>query len=156
MIQLTVTKRTSLMERTARLMIFYNNIDEMTLFDDAMEASGMAWWLFEHPTGLIFFNQNKLKMLGYNEDDAREFVHISKFVELMHPDDVPKATDALEDYLDGKTKSYQVDYRMKTKSGKYKHFYDSGKIVGKNIEGQIAVAGFAMDLTHSKLTPIEK
>lgn len=135
-------------------MIFYDHIDEMTLFNDAMEASGMAWWLFEHPSGLIFFNPNKLKMLGYDsKEDAEQFVHISKFVELLHPRDHEKATQALGACLEGKTDFYQVDYRMKTKSGKYKHFFDRGKIVGKNEDGQVAVAGFAMDLTPTNLVP---
>ena len=134
-------------------MILYDHIDGMELLNDAMEASGMAWWLIEHPTGLIFFHPNKLKMLGYDSKDAEKFVHISKFVDLMHPDDIATTTGALGDYLEGKTDDYQADYRMKTKSGKYKHFYDRGKIVGKSPDGQIAVAGFAMDLTQSKLMP---
>lgn len=48
-------------------MIFYDHIDEMTLFNDAMDASGMAWWLLELPSGLIFYNPNKLTMLGYDK-----------------------------------------------------------------------------------------
>jgi PAS domain S-box-containing protein len=133
-------------------MIFYDHIDEMTLFNDAMEASGMAWWLVEYPSGLIFFNHNKLKMLGYDEKDAEKFVHLSKFGELVHPKDRDKAMKAVDDYLSGKTNDYQVDYRMRTKGGKYKHFFDRGKIVGKNKDGQVAVAGFAMDLTQTNLT----
>ena len=135
-------------------MIFYDHIDEMTLFNDAMEASGMAWWVFEHPSGLIFFNPNKLKMLGYDPKDTEDFVHISKFVELVHPKDRAKATKALENCIMGKTDFYQVDYRMKTKAGKYKQFFDRGKIVGKNEDGQVAVAGFAMDLSEADLMPM--
>ena len=134
-------------------MIFYDHIDEMNLFNDAMEASGMAWWLFEYPSGLIFYNPNKLKMLGYEEKDMEEFVHLSKFAELLHPKDRARVEGALGAYLEGKADEYQTDYRMKTKNGKYKHFFDRGKIVGKNKEGQVAVAGFAMDLTQSKLAP---
>ena len=134
-------------------MMFYDQIDEMTMFNDAMEASGMAWWLFEYPSGLIFFNPNKLRMLGYNDKDAEKFVHLDAFSELLHPDDRDKAMHALMDYLDGKTKEYQVDYRIKTKKGVYKTFFDRGKIVGKNKSGQLAVAGFAMDLSQTKLKP---
>lgn len=135
-------------------MIFYDQIDEMTMFNDAMEASGMAWWLFEYPSGLMFFNPNKLKMLGYNEKDAEKFVNLDSFSKLLHPEDRTKAMKALQDYLAGKTKEYQVDYRMKTKNGKYKEFFDRGKIVGKNRDGQLAVAGFAMDLSKAKLMPV--
>lgn len=134
-------------------MIFYDHIDEMTLFNDAMEASGMAWWLFEYPSGLIFFSPNKLKMLGYDEKDAEKFVHLSEFSKLLHPRDRAKAMNALNDYLTGKSTDYQVDYRIKDKNSKYKHFYDRGKIVGKNNDGQVAVAGFAMDLTKTNLIP---
>lgn len=133
-------------------MIFYDHIDEMSLFNDAMEASGMAWWLVEYPSGLIFFNPNKLKMLGYNDKDTEKFVHLSNFGELLHPDDREKAMQSLNDYMSGKTKDYQVDYRMKTKNGRYKRFFDRGKIVGKK-DGQVAIAGFAMDLSKTKLTP---
>jgi hypothetical protein len=42
---------------------------------------------------------------------------------------------------------------MKMKDGKYKQFFDRGKVVGKNESGQIAVAGFAMDLSPTNLVP---
>lgn len=132
-------------------MIFYDHIDEMTLFNDAMEASGMAWWLFEHPSGLIFYNHNKLKMLGFEAKDAEEFVHLSKFAELLHPEDMPKVTKALMDCVEGKTDFYQSKYRMKTKSGTYKQFLDRGKVVIHKADGQVSVAGFAMDLTDMEL-----
>lgn len=134
-------------------MIFYDHIDEMTLFNDAMEASGMAWWLLEIPSGLIFYNPNKLKMLGFDMKDTEKFVHISKFAELLHPDDSDRVTSQLGACIDGKAKEYQASYRMKTKNGKYKVFFDRGKIVGRNKDGQIAIAGFAMDLTQTKLKP---
>lgn len=132
-------------------MIFYDHIDEMNLFNDAMEASGMAWWLVEYPSGLIFYHPNKLKMLEFEDKDMEEFVHLSKLAKLIHPKDRKRVEDALCAYLEGKVDEYQVDYRMKTKNGKYKHFFDRGKIVGRNKDGQMAVAGFVMDLTQSKL-----
>jgi len=134
-------------------MIFYDHIDEMVLFNDAMEASSMSWWMFEHPSGLIFYNPNKLKMLGYSEKDMEKFAHLSNFAELLHPDDRNRVTGALMGYLSGETDEYQADYRMKTRSGEYKHFFDRGKVVGKNKDGQMAVAGFAMDLSAAKLIP---
>lgn len=134
-------------------MIFYDHIDEMTLFNDAMEASGMAWWLLEYPSGLMFFSENKLKMLGYDTKDADKFVHLTTFNDLLHPDDRAKAMKTAEDYLAGKTKEYQLDYRIKSKNGRYKHFFDRGKIVGKNKDGQLCVAGFAMDLSKTNLVP---
>lgn len=80
-------------------------------------------------------------------------MHISKFAELLHPDDRERVTSALEGYVAGKSSEYQAKYRMKTKSGDYKNFYDRGKIVGKRPDGQIAIAGFAMDLSETILTP---
>ena len=93
-------------------------------------------------------------MLGFEAKDAEEFVHISKFAELLHPDDMPKVTQALMDCIEGKTDFYQANYRMKTKSGTYKQFLDRGKVVGHKADGQVSVAGFAMDLTDVKLNPV--
>jgi PAS domain S-box-containing protein len=134
-------------------MVTYNDINDMNLLNDALEASGMAWWLIEFPSGLIFYDKNKVKMLGYSEKDSEKFVHFSEFGKLIHPDDTPRAMKAMNDYMEGKTETYQLNYRMKAKNGTYKNFFDRGKVVSKGDKGEVTVAGFVMDLTNTNLMP---
>ncbi len=128
-------------------MIFYENIDEMTLLNDAMDAGGMAWWLMEYPSGLIFFNPNKVKMLGYTAKDAEKFVHFTAFTDLVHPDDYDKIMKDMTDHIIGKKKHYETEYRIMAKNSKYKKFFDRGKIVARDDNGNVAIAGLVVDIT---------
>lgn len=38
--------------------------------------------------------------------------------DLLHPDDYPKAMEAMKDHLYGKASVYEVEYRIRTKTGK--------------------------------------
>lgn len=134
-------------------MVFYENVDELTLLNDAVEAGGMAWWLMEYPSGAVFFHPNKIKMLGYAAKDIDKFVHFSSFTDLIHPDDYEKAMTAMRDHLTGKAERYQTWYRIKGKDGKYRQFFDRGKIVAKNKKGEVAVAGIVMNISSHDFMP---
>lgn len=134
-------------------MIFYENVDELELLNDAIEAGGMAWWMMEYPSGAVFFHPNKIKMLGFTPNDMDKFVHFSSFTDRLHPEDYEKAMKAMMDHLTGKAKSYETTYRIKAKNGKYHTFYDRGKIVARNDNGEMAVAGVVIDTTNGELLP---
>lgn len=119
----------------------YGDGQELTRFETAMEATGLAWWWMELPSGIVFFSPNKAKMLGYKPD---KFVHYTNFTELVHPDDYQPMMQAMRDHLEGKSAVYETKYRIKHKDGTYRKFYDRGQIVGKK-DGQTLLAGFVFD-----------
>lgn len=124
--------------------MYLNPQDDFQRLDTAMDAAGLAWWEMELPSGVVFFAENKAKMLGY---EAENFFHYKSFTDLLHPDDYPIAMKAMQDHLDGKIDIYETRYRIKCKDGEYKTFYDRGKIVqkkGKNVR----VAGIVLDITN--------
>lgn len=128
-------------------MLFYENVDELTLLNDAMGAGGIAWWMMEYPGGAVFFHPNKIRMLGYDDKDMDTFVHYTSFTDLLHPDDYPGAMQAMTDHLTGKNELYETEYRIKGKDGKYRIYFDRGKIVAKNKKGEMAIAGMVIDVT---------
>ncbi len=121
--------------------------NESSMLEDALEAGGMAWWLIELPSGAVFFSPNKIKMLGYKEEDTSKFLHYSAFTDLLHPDDYDKSMKAMKDHIDGKAKIYEVKYRIKSVSGKYIVMYDRGRIVAHKGD-DMAIAGIVIDLTN--------
>lgn len=131
-------------------MLFYENVDELTLLNDAIEAGGMAWWLMELPSGAVFFHPKKIRMLGYRDKDMSKFVHYTSFTDLLHPDDYPVAMQAMTDHITGKLPLYETEYRIKAKDGTYRKFFDRGKIVARNDKGEMAVAGIVLDITDHK------
>lgn len=132
-------------------MIFYENVDEFTLLNDALEAGGIAWWMMEYPSGTTIFSPNKVKMLGYSEKDVEKFVHFSSFTDLLHPDDYDQAMQAMADHISGKSDVYETKYRIKAKDGAYHLFFDRGKIVARNKKGELAIAGIVLDITDDQL-----
>ncbi len=128
-------------------MLFYENVDELALLNDALDAGGIAWWMMEYPSGAIFFHPKKIRMLGYRDKDLGKFVHYSSFTDLLHSDDYPAAMQAMTDHITGKSELYEAEYRIKCVDGSYKTFFDRGKIVARNGTGEMAIAGTVIDVT---------
>lgn len=126
--------------------MYINPHDDFQRLDNAMEAAGMAWWEIEFPSGVVFFAENKAKMLGYDPD---QFFHYKSFTDLVHPDDYETAMQAMRDHMSGKTDHYETVYRIKTKSGDYKTFLDRGKIVQKK-GNEMRIAGVVIDVEPLK------
>lgn len=108
----------------------------------AMEAAGMAWWSLEFPSGALKFSRYKTDTLGY---DAKDFVHFTHFTDLIHPNDKDAAMRAMTDHYTGKSKIYEVMYRIKASNGKYKKFHDKGKIV-ERLGDAFTVAGVVSEV----------
>lgn len=79
---------------------------------------------------------------------AKDFVRYKSFTDLVHKDDYEPMMKAMYDRLEGKADTYETTYRIKTKSGDYKLFYDRGKIISQ--EGKdIVVAGMVLNVTDT-------
>jgi len=117
----------------------HQQISNYEKFETAMEAAGLAWWWMELPSGVVFFSPNKTRMIGRDSDD---FHHYSQFTEIVHPDDYEKIMKVMQDHIDGKTKLYETNYRIKHANGKYVKFYDRGQIVSKKMGKHISPALF--------------
>lgn len=126
------------------------NIDELQLLNDAMEASNAAWWIMELPSGVIFFHQNKIQNLGYNKKEIEKFTHYTSFTHLIHPDDHDMVMKAMSDYLAGKTENYEASYRIVGKDGKYHHHFDRGRIVARDGD-TIVLSGVVVDIPDKYL-----
>lgn len=122
--------------------------------DLCLSAGNLAWWEMELPSGKVIFNENKAKMLGYSVKDFEDADYKS-FTDLLHPDDHDKAMKAMRDHLEGKKEFYEIEYRIKTKNGNYKWFYDKGNVVEKDSNGvPLLVKGIVIDITKIKQSEI--
>ena len=114
----------------------------------AMSAAKMAWWEMDIPTGYISFEKRKAEMLGFLPE---HFKHYKDFMALVHPEDSERAMNAMRGHLAGSLEKYEVEYRISTKSGEYKWFYDIGAITKKDVTGKpLRVAGLVINITERK------
>jgi len=139
-----------LVKRTKQIMYEKNLTSSEERLNICLSAGNLAWWEMNCITGKLIFNENIVKILDYSIEELSNIAYTT-FTDLIHPDDRNKVLKAMNDHLEGKKEFYEVDYRIKTKKGYYKWFFDKGSIVQKNSNGKpLVVLGVVFDITALK------
>ena len=121
----------------------------------ALEMGHMAWWEWNIETGIVNMHENKAIMLGYTYDEFPKNVY--KVCELIHPDDYNRTMDEMRSHLKGEKPKYDVQYRIKTKSGGYKWYWDKGGIVERDATGKpLKLIGLVIDISDLKALQLSK
>jgi len=75
------------------------------------------------------------------------------WISLLHSRDKTRAVETVYAHLEGRTNYYEDEYRVKTKSGKWKWILSRGKVVERDPEGKpLRMAGTYLDITSRKQT----
>jgi len=121
------------------------------------EKLNYAWtgnlgrWYWNFQTNIVTFNPLKVTKLGYDIKDIPERPDYQYFTEKLHPEDYEVAMTAMREHLNGSKSVYETEYRIKTKDGKWRWYYDLGKITKRDEEGKpLLVAGIVFDITERK------
>ena len=119
------------------------------------EALGSGMW------GMEFDENGKMisvkwspefrKMIGYKDEDdfPDEF---GSWADLLHPDDrdavLKEYNDTIADYSG--QKNYDVEYRLKVKSGEYRWFHAIGRLLRRDNGVPLSYVGMFVDITDKK------
>lgn len=85
--------------------------------------------------------------LGYQEEEIE--ANIDNFKSLLHPEDVDIVFNAMEDHFDTGA-SISLEYRLQTKSGKYKWFQGSGNATFDDDGNPVRMVGSIIDIDDRK------
>jgi PAS domain S-box-containing protein len=120
------------------------------------EALGSGMW------GMEFDKDGKMvsvewspefrEMIGYS--DENDFPNeLESWSNLLHPDDrdavLKEYNDTINDYSG--RKNYDVEYRLKTKSGEWKWFHAIGRLLRRDNGVPLSYVGMFVDITDQKL-----
>jgi PAS domain S-box-containing protein len=116
-------------------------------------GTNTAIWDWNYLTGELFFSDMKAEMLGY---DPKELIpHVDTFTKRLHPDDFENTMENMRKLLVGEREIYEVEYRIQSKNGEWKWFYDKGKVVERDEDNRpIRIIGIASDITEKKRNAI--
>ena len=115
----------------------------------ATEGGNVGIWSWDLETDRVVFNRQWAEMLGHSRSDL-DF-QFGVWEDLVHPEDLPRALDALERYLAGKIDTYDPEIRMKTAEGEWKWVQTIGKVIDRDEEGRIRrTAGVHLDIHDRK------
>ena len=114
-------------------------------------SGNLGHWYWNVKNNTVVFNPLKVTVLGYSMDEIPENVSYQFFTEKLHPEDYQRVMDAMLMHIRGETAVYEAEYRIATKSGEWKWFYDRGKITHRDDSGKpIFVTGIVFDVTERK------
>ncbi len=112
-------------------------------------AGNLGRWSMNVETHEVICNPLKMEALGYSMKELDPV--FESFTGLIHPEDYEKTMDAMRKHLSGKAPAYETEYRIRTKTGEYKWFYDRGIITEYDEEGKpLWVTGIVFDITEQK------
>lgn len=92
----------------------------------ALSGSDLGLWDWQVITGDIYFNPQWKAMLGYAEDEIDD--NFQAFEQLVHPEDLSRVKAVLKAYIDRLIPIYEVEFRMRCKTGEWKWILSRGKV----------------------------
>jgi PAS domain S-box-containing protein len=105
-------------------------------------------WDWNIETNAVVYSPTWIQMLGYAEDEIEP--HISAWERLVHPDDRPRADEANDSVTRGEP-TYEAEFRLRHKDGRYVHVLSRGFPVRRTPDGPvIRIVGTHFDLTERK------
>ncbi len=91
------------------------------------DAIADGYWDWDIPTGQIVTNDKWYTMLGYEPDEFK--ATYDNFIKLIHPQDLSSTKQQIESALKSRDLQYNVEFRLRMKSGEYKYVQSRGKVI---------------------------
>lgn len=109
------------------------------------EAADLGLWEYLPEDDRFITNANFTSLMRYDPLELREGNDtwsplregLDAVVQLMHPDDLSRATTLALDCLEGRTDSYRCEYRQLCADGEWRWFLDVGQVVARDDSGRI-------------------
>jgi len=120
-------------------------------FTYAMDATNDGLWDWDTVSDSGYFSPGYYRMLGYQPD---EFPTSSdSWLNLIHPEDRERASQANISCVENRVESFEVEFRMRDKSGGWRWILGRGKAVSRDENGRtLRLVGTHLDITERKIT----
>ena len=119
-------------------------------------TGNLGHWYWHIKTNHVTFNPRKVTNLGYAIEEIPETVTYQFFTEKLHPEDYESTMQAMRDHLQSTAKAYEAEYRIRTKDGNYRWYFDIGCVTKTDEQGHATfLAGIVFDITERKVAQLE-
>ena len=114
-------------------------------------TGNLGHWYWDVQANQVAFNPLKATNLGYKKSEIPKNCGYEFFTDKLHPEDFEPVMQNMRDHLYGKISVYEVEYRIQTKNGEWKWYYDRGKVTKRDAEGKpLFLAGIVFDISERK------
>jgi PAS domain S-box-containing protein len=119
-------------------------------FHLAIDATNAGLWDWDMIQDSVYFSPKWKAILGYNDTEIENA--FSGWKKLWHPDDAPKIEKAINDYLSGLSKKYEIEHRLKHKDGTWHWIVTRGDIQYNSSGKAVRWIGTNIDITERRLS----
>lgn len=126
----------------------YAQINEERL-DAAIKGAKDGIWDWNLITNEVYFSPQYKQMIGYEDHEMEN--SFAEWESKIHPEDLPIAQQKVEEYLSGKSDTYEYEFRMQHKDGQYLWIVTRGATVKDRAGKPVRFAGSHTDVTQRKL-----
>jgi PAS domain S-box-containing protein len=123
----------------------------------ALECAGEGIWETNYQTGEIQFSGRSPEIIDCV--DGEQKMSLERWIDLIHPEDRPRARKAIQAYSSGAIPEFQIEPRILCKDGQWKWLLVRGNAIRQDDEGNpLHVLGTLTDITAQKnsLRQLEK
>jgi PAS domain S-box-containing protein len=119
-------------------------------FELALTGADLGWWDWNVQTDEAFVNERGAAILEYSVSELEPNLRLWK--DLIHPDDASSNLEMLQEHLQGHTKIFETEHRLRTKAGEWKWILARGRVVEQDPSGKpLRMAGTFLDTTDRKM-----
>ncbi|MCK9526493.1 MAG: sensor domain-containing diguanylate cyclase [Limnochordia bacterium] len=119
-------------------------------------TGNLGHWYWNIKSNEVTFDPLKVTTLGYDKSENPEHVTYQFFTDKLHPDDYQRTMDSMLAHMYGNAEVCEAEYRIQTKDGNYKWYYDRGKATQFDESGKpLFLAGIVFDITEEKELQLE-
>ena len=116
----------------------------------ALDGAGDGVWEYNFQTKEIYYSPLYKNMLGYSEEEFPNKAY--EWQSRVHPDDFYKIIDVDTLYEDHSIVNHSVEYRLRSKSGKYVWILDRGMLLERTPDGEpLILIGTHTNITERKI-----
>ena len=143
-----------------RVTVFFRDVTERARADEsaresrermelALWAADLGSWDWNVQTGDVQYNERWATMLGYRVEELAS--RAETWESLVHPDDRRDVFAILNAHLDGRTPSYEVEHRLRHKSGSWVWVLSRGRVTARDAQGRpLRAAGTHLDISKRR------
>ncbi len=117
----------------------------------ALQGNNDGIWDWNIQTNEAFISSRNQKILGYEDQEIGNYVHVHDWTSHIHPDDIGWVKAAMQDHLNQKTPYYAVEYRVRCKDNHYKWVLSRGQALWDEQGQPVRMVGSITDISDRKI-----
>jgi len=114
-----------------------------------LDATNDGIWDYDLVSGKFGCSKRWVQMLGYESGEVDDFSCYCQHN--IHPDDKALFSTAFMEYVEGRSSSYGLEFRLRAKNGEYIWIYSRGKALERDASGRaLRMVGAHTDISAQK------